>query len=95
MADDPTPAVSCVCCGFVTLEARGDYDICPVCFWENDHVVDPHTPSGPNHMTPAEGRANFARFGACEQRFVQNVLPPTNRSRYERRPVVLRGLDDE
>ena len=94
MADDPTPAVSCVCCGFVTLEARGDYDICPVCFWENDCVLDADAHSGPNLMTPAEGRANFARFGAYEERFVPNVLPPAHRGRYERRPCDPSGLRD-
>ena len=27
---------SCPCCGCFTLEERGGYDICPVCFWEDD-----------------------------------------------------------
>ena len=26
----------CLCCGYITLETRGVYDICPVCFWEDD-----------------------------------------------------------
>ena len=26
----------CLCCGYWTLESRGEYDICPVCFWEDD-----------------------------------------------------------
>lgn len=26
----------CLCCGYITLETRGEYDICPVCFWEDD-----------------------------------------------------------
>ena len=26
----------CLCCGYRTLETRGEYDICPVCFWEDD-----------------------------------------------------------
>lgn len=26
----------CLCCGYRTLEAHGEYDICPVCFWEDD-----------------------------------------------------------
>ncbi len=26
----------CLCCGYMTLETRGEFDICPVCFWEDD-----------------------------------------------------------
>lgn len=26
----------CLCCGCRTLDARGDFDICPVCFWEDE-----------------------------------------------------------
>lgn len=26
----------CLCCGFRTLDERGAYDICPVCFWEDE-----------------------------------------------------------
>ena len=30
----------CLCCGFKTLETRAGYDICPVCFWEDDAYLD-------------------------------------------------------
>lgn len=30
----------CLCCGYRTLDSRGDYDICPVCFWEDDRYID-------------------------------------------------------
>ena len=28
--------VRCLCCGYRTLDERGCFDICPVCFWEDD-----------------------------------------------------------
>ncbi len=30
----------CLCCGCKTLESRGKFDICPVCFWEDDTYLD-------------------------------------------------------
>jgi hypothetical protein len=30
------PLEACPCCGFLTLSQRGEYDICPVCSWEDD-----------------------------------------------------------
>lgn len=29
----------CFCCGYMTLEARAEFDICPVCFWEDDVYI--------------------------------------------------------
>lgn len=30
---------ACPCCGCLTLDERGGYDICPVCFWEDDAYI--------------------------------------------------------
>jgi hypothetical protein len=74
-------AYPCPCCGFKTLPERGGYDLCPVCLWEDDgqdeHDAD-LVRGGPNgKLSLSEGRRNFAAFGACEERFLKNVLPPT------------------
>lgn len=29
----------CLCCGYKTIDNRGDYDICPVCFWEDERYM--------------------------------------------------------
>ncbi len=65
----------CPCCDFFTLEVRGDYDICPICFWEDDGVdIDKlDCGSGPNHMTLREGRNNFREFGACDRKMLEHV----------------------
>ena len=73
----------CRCCEFRTLAERGGYDICPICFWEDDGSHDPDTVSGPNHMTLREGRENFARLGACDESSVEHVLSDGT-MRYER-----------
>ncbi|MEU4764004.1 CPCC family cysteine-rich protein [Actinosynnema sp. NPDC023794] len=69
---------ACPCCGYLTLRERGGWDICPVCFWEDDghgdHNADQR--SGANRLTLTEARENFVRFGACDERSVKHVRPP-------------------
>jgi hypothetical protein len=68
----------CPCCSYRTLAERGSFSICPVCFWEDDGSDDPKRLSGPNHMTLAQGRANFASFGAVTRRELAFVDPEGN-----------------
>jgi hypothetical protein len=70
----------CPCCGYLTLPERGGYDICPVCFWEDDgqdeHDADT-VRGGPNsHLSLNRARKNYFGIGACEERFLENVRPP-------------------
>jgi len=65
----------CPCCTYETMAERGEYDICPVCFWEDDGNDDPSRYSGPNHMTLSEGRKNFEKYGACSERETTFVAP--------------------
>ncbi len=62
---------SCPCCGFKTLSTKGEYEICPVCFWEDDGNTDPNYYSLPNHMTLAQARENFAKFGGVNESSLQ------------------------
>ncbi|WP_420197275.1 CPCC family cysteine-rich protein [Chryseobacterium camelliae] len=57
-----------------TLKERGNYFICKVCFWEDDGCIELTEISGPNYITLGEGRNNFLKFGACEEKFVKNVV---------------------
>lgn len=66
--------VQCYCCGYYTLEERGHYEICPVCFWEDGGGFELDEISGPNDMTLRQGRLNFLEFGACEKRFLEYVV---------------------
>ena len=53
----------CPCCGFPTLEARGDFEICLVCWWEDDGQDDADADTvagGPNgRYSLTQARANF------------------------------------
>ncbi|QSR20015.1 hypothetical protein CA833_22995 [Novosphingobium sp. KA1] len=70
----------CPCCRFATLSERGSYEICPVCFWEDDGQDDHNAElvrGGPNgSLSLLQARVNFAECGACEDRYRKNVRPP-------------------
>jgi hypothetical protein len=72
----------CPCCGNLTFgepPGSGSYDICPVCFWEDDPVQfkDPGYAGGANVVSLNEARQNFREYGASERRFIKNVRAPT------------------
>jgi len=68
----------CPCCGFLTLESENEYDICRVCFWEDDPYQreDETLAEGANKISLAEARSNYLAFGACEQAMRQYVRRP-------------------
>jgi len=71
----------CPCCGRVVFdEPPGSYDICPVCFWEDDQVQLrwPDWAGGANKPTLTQSQRNFMEVGAMESRFIGNVRPPTD-----------------
>jgi hypothetical protein len=61
----PARREPCPCCGACTLGSRGDYDICPVCWWEDDGEDNASADegSGPNHLTLTQARVNFLVTG--------------------------------
>jgi hypothetical protein len=70
----------CPCCHHLTLSERGGYDICPVCFWEDDGQDDADADvvrGGPNGgLSLTQARAHYLRIGACDERSVSAVRPP-------------------
>lgn len=69
----PEKLFACPCCKYETIKERGNYDICPMCFWEDDGSDDPLRYSSSNHMTLVEGRNNYIKFGAVKEEAVQWV----------------------
>ncbi|MCQ2403933.1 MAG: hypothetical protein MJ202_09440 [Lentisphaeria bacterium] len=51
--------IKCPCCGIRTLETKGEYEICPVCGWEDDPVQakDHAYPGGANELSLKDARA--------------------------------------
>jgi 1-acyl-sn-glycerol-3-phosphate acyltransferase len=81
----PNGKYRCRCCGYYILDemATGTYEICHVCFWEDDPVqdYDPDYADGANKPSLNEARRNFKQFGACERRLLEHVRPPRDDER--------------
>lgn len=58
--------VTCPCCGYPTLDGRAAYEICFLCWWEDDGQDDDNARqvlAGPNQRySLCEARENFARY---------------------------------
>ncbi|MBN8850666.1 MAG: hypothetical protein J0H07_02300 [Sphingobacteriales bacterium] len=71
---------TCPCCGYKTLSQsyRGSYEICPICYWEDDGVQygDPDHEGGANPMSLRQAQKNFQRLGACEEEMLPFVRRP-------------------
>ena len=66
----------CICCECLALE--GDFDICPICYWQKDFFQEKNTDDsgGPNLISLQEAKENFKIFGAIEKQFKKHVRLP-------------------
>lgn len=74
----------CPCCGYRTLhDGSGCFDICPVCYWEDDNVQrdNPDYKGGANDISLNEARENYKKIGAISSEFTDNVRPPLDDER--------------
>ena len=83
---------TCACCGYVTFgDWPGSYEICHVCFWEDDpvQILDPWYEGGANKPSLVQAQANYVACGAMESRFVGDVkgVQPSDVRDPEWRPV--------
>ena len=76
----------CKCCGYFTLEEEpldpnrcpGTFEICPVCFWEDDSLqfLHPDLEGGANNVSLNIAKKNFKEFGAAEKEMLKYVRKP-------------------
>jgi hypothetical protein len=76
----------CPCCGYRTLPERRAYELCPVCFWEDDpnQADEPLSSEGANGVSLIEAQKTFIQYGAMHPDFRSNVRGP--RTGEERTP---------
>jgi hypothetical protein len=76
----------CPCCGHLIFrEPPGSYDICEICFWEDDLVMLrwPTVGGGANRVALVDAQRNYAEFGAGERANLVHVRPPTEDERVD------------
>ena len=76
----------CPCCRHKTLRERGAFEICAVCFWEDDgqddHDAD-EVLGGPNGgLSLTQGRTNYQQFAASRKQDLPHVRPPLPEEAY-------------
>ena len=68
----------CPCCNYRTLDdGTGSFDICPVCYWEDDYIQrdDPDYRGGANDISLNEARENYKKIGAISTEYLEYVRP--------------------
>ena len=76
MRADSSSRHPCPCCGHLALpQGPGDYELCPVCFWEDDiaQLRWPMSPDGANGISLMEAQQTYQRIGAMDKEFRRQV----------------------
>jgi hypothetical protein len=75
----------CPCCGYFTLDEKppGTFEICPVCYWEDDDVQfnNPNYVGGANGISLNQARKNYRSLGAIEIAYLKYVRKPLDSER--------------
>jgi hypothetical protein len=81
----------CPCCGFPTLEERGNFEICELCHWEDDGQDAPFADEvwgGPNgDYSLTEARKNF-KENLIMYRDKRNILSQTDKEIKTKRDLI-------
>ena len=70
---------ACPCCGFLTIGKSGNFEICPVCVWEDDPAqsADAEFTDGANWGTCLrKARDTFKLTGASDPHWIADARPP-------------------
>ncbi|MFC1894950.1 CPCC family cysteine-rich protein [Candidatus Dependentiae bacterium] len=72
----------CPCCGYYTLEEEppGTFEICPVCYWEDDNIqyLDHEYEGGANDISLNQARKKYKLIGAISKKYLKSVRSPSS-----------------
>lgn len=69
--DEDFSLLECLCCGYQTIAERGNYEICPICFWEDDGNNDTQKYSSVNKMSLTEAKGIYSNLGVISNKFYE------------------------
>lgn len=73
----PDKMYPCPCCGYLVFcEPPGSYDICAICFWEDDISQLRFPEMGGASIPLIQAQQNYQAFGAIEPRCKEHVRQP-------------------
>lgn len=77
---------NCACCNYKTLTEKppGTYEICPVCFWEDDYeqYINENYEGGANSISLKNARQNFIKYKVSDIRYKGRVREPNDDEKY-------------
>ena len=78
----PEGRFQCVCCDYYTVVERHSFEVCQVCYWEDDGttMAGLEVESRANHMTLLAARKSFEAIGAIDQSAVSLVASADERA---------------
>ena len=69
-----TDLLACPCCGYGTLASRNEFEICEICWWEDDGQDNDNASQvlgGPNsNLSLTRARFNFLKYGIFDPKRV-------------------------
>jgi len=71
---------TCPCCGYKTIDKNVLFNICEICYWEDDPIqsLHPDLREGANeNLSLREAQMNFVAIGACDPDCLSSVRKPT------------------
>lgn len=92
------PPYTCPCCGYLMYEEPpGSYDICKICFWEDDLVQlrDVRFGGGANIPNLITAQQMYQEIGASEERLLKFVISPKAEHRRDPRWHIFNPEHDE
>ena len=71
---------TCQCCGYKSLSQQNNYEICKICFWEDDPSQSKFAKmsGGANNLSLIDAQQNYIKYKVSDSRYKDKVRSITN-----------------